>query len=85
MKVRKYVIRNNEKTCKDMYFGGWGHFRPTNELKPVWYNRDLEDVYKFFSKSDAKYYARQLAKEGRKVKIVKLKRNEWVYEEGGDN
>ena len=85
MKARKYVIRNNKKNCKDMYFGGWGRFVLTYELHPLWYNRDSEDVFKFFSKSEAKEYARQLTEEGHKVKIVKLKRAEWVYEEGGDN
>lgn len=84
MKVRKYkyTIRNNRKTCKDMYFGGWGQFVLTDELHPLWYNRDSKDVYKFFSKSEARYYARRLIKEGHKVKIIKLKRAEWLYDGG---
>lgn len=92
MKVRKYVIRNNKKTCKDMYFGGWGMLVLTEdalvltgEVHPLWYNRDSEDVYKFFSKSEARDYARRLTKNDHKVKIIKLKRAERVYEKGGDN
>lgn len=83
--IRKYVIRNNRKNCKDMYFGGWGLHILTGEPYPMWYNRDSEDVFKFFSKSEAKHYAKPIIEKGRKVKIVKLKRTEWVYEKGGDN
>ena len=82
MKVRKYAIRNDEENYKDLYFGGWGQFVLTGEVHPMWYNLDSEDVYKFFSKSEARNYARRLTKGYRKVKIVKLKRTERVYEKG---
>ena len=86
MKVRKYIIRNNKKKHKDKYFGGWGWSVKTNESRPLWYNRDSEDVFKFSSKSEAKHYAKPIIEKGYKVKIVKLKRTEWgVYEEGGNN
>ena len=84
MKIRKYVIRNNKKNCKDMYFGGWGLSALTGEPSALWYNRDSEDVFKFSSKPDGKDYAQALIEKGYNVKIIKLKQAEWLYD-GGDN
>lgn len=81
---RKYVIRNNKKNKKDRFFACWGRLITTNETHPIWCDRRHEDVYKFFSKSEARFYARQLVEEGYKVKIIKLKRAEWIYDGGDD-
>lgn len=81
-KVRKYIIclKQDRSAC----FGGFGRYLVSNrgEFMPLWYERSAPDVFRFYTKSEARYYARQITTH--KVKIVKLKKNEQVREEVTD-
>ena len=76
-KVRKYIIclKQDQSSC----FGGFGYFRLNQNIFPLWYERSAPEVFKFFTKSEAKHYVRQITTH--KVKIIKLKKKEQVVEE----